>query len=112
MSKTSTADAIKTTLKRVIQKTAEATGNLIGFKITNNITKKSPQNNSEFLLNRVKVNKNTKRKILISRKKVATSYWWAKISINNMIVEYQKIINLLDNTSDLPSKFGEKIRLK
>ena len=29
-----------------------------------------------------------------------------------MIVEYQKIINLLDNTSDLQSKFGEKIRLK
>ena len=31
--KQSAADALKTTLKRVTQKTAEATGDLIGYKI-------------------------------------------------------------------------------
>ena len=35
--KKSTADAIKTASKREIQKTAEATGDLIGNKITNSI---------------------------------------------------------------------------
>ena len=43
-------DAIKTTSKRVIQKTAEATGDLIGNKIADKITsdskKKSNNNNN------------------------------------------------------------------
>ena len=42
-------DALKIASKRVIQKTAEATGNLIGNKISDKITrvsKSSPQNNS------------------------------------------------------------------
>ena len=48
--KQSAADAIKTTLRRVIQKTAEGTGNLIGNKNPNRIpkiSKTSLQNNSE-----------------------------------------------------------------
>ena len=48
--KQSAADAIKTTLRRVIQKTAEGTGNLIGNKNANRIpkiSKTSLQNNSE-----------------------------------------------------------------
>ena len=39
--KQSTTDALKTTPKRVIIKTAEVTGGLIGNKITNTITKVS-----------------------------------------------------------------------
>ena len=48
--KKSAADALKTSSKRVIQKTAEATGDLIGNKIANRITKvskNSQQNNLE-----------------------------------------------------------------
>ena len=48
--KISTADAIKTTSKRIIQKTAEATGDLIGNKIADKITsisKKSSNNNDD-----------------------------------------------------------------
>ena len=48
--KKSAANVLKTTSKRVIQKTAEATGDLIGNKITDRITKVSKnleQNNSE-----------------------------------------------------------------
>ena len=48
--KQSATDAFKTILKREIPKTAEATGNLIGYKIANIITKvskNSQQNNPE-----------------------------------------------------------------
>ena len=48
--KQSTTDALKTTSNKAIQKTAEATGNLICNKIANRITKVSKnlqQNNSE-----------------------------------------------------------------
>ena len=52
--KQSSTDPLKTTSKRVIQKTAEATSDLICNKIANTITKVSrhlPQNNSETVTN-------------------------------------------------------------
>ena len=52
--KQSAADALKTSSKRVIQKTAEATGDLISNKIADRITKVSKysqQNNSETVIN-------------------------------------------------------------
>ena len=45
--KKSTADAIKTASKRVIQKTAEATGDLIGNKTTDKITSVSKKSTNE-----------------------------------------------------------------
>ena len=48
--KTSTIDVIKTASKRAIQKTAEATGDLIGNKIADkitNVSKKSELQNNE-----------------------------------------------------------------
>ena len=44
MLKKSTTDAIKTTSKRAIQKTAEAIGDLIGNKIADKITTVSKKN--------------------------------------------------------------------
>ena len=44
--KKSTTDAIKTASKRVIQKTAEATGDLIGNKIADKITSVSKKNSN------------------------------------------------------------------
>ena len=52
--KQSGADALKTSSKRIIQKTVEANSDLIGNKITNKITKVSKypkQNNSEAVTN-------------------------------------------------------------
>ena len=52
--KQSVTDALKTTSNRAIQKTAEATGDSIGVKIANRITKvskNSQQNNSETVTN-------------------------------------------------------------
>ena len=54
------ADALKTTSKRIIQKIAEATGDLIGNKIADGITKvsrSSPQNNLETITNERKTEK-------------------------------------------------------
>ena len=45
--KTSTTDAIKTESKRAIQKTAEATGDLIGNKIADKITSTSTELHSK-----------------------------------------------------------------
>ena len=48
------ADAVKTSLKRVIHKTAKATGNWIGNKVANNITRVSKslqQNHSDTVIN-------------------------------------------------------------
>ena len=53
--KQSATDALKTTSKRVIQKTAEAAGDLIDNKIANKITwvsKNSQQNNSKKVTNK------------------------------------------------------------
>ena len=47
--KKSTTDAIKTASKRAILKTAEATGDLIGNKISDNITSVSTELNSKNL---------------------------------------------------------------
>ena len=52
--KRSATDALKTALKRVIQKITEATGDLTGNKIVDKITKipkTSPQNNFEIVTN-------------------------------------------------------------
>ena len=52
--KQSVTDALKTTSKRVIQKTAKATGDFVGNEIANRITKvsqNSQQNNSETVTN-------------------------------------------------------------
>ena len=52
--KQSEEDAIKNSSKRFIQKTAEATGDLIGYKIANEVTKvskHSQQNTSETVTN-------------------------------------------------------------
>ena len=45
--KKSTADAMKTTSKRALQKTAEATGDLIGNKIADKITSASKKSSKE-----------------------------------------------------------------
>ena len=68
--KKSATDAIKTASKRAIQKTAEATGDLIGYKITDKITsvsKKKSNNTDDVEL------ATPKKKIHITRRKT-TNY--------------------------------------
>ena len=80
--KKSTTDTIKSASKRAIQKTAVASGDMIGNKIANKIsvskksTKKWQNNETEVDVERA----TSEKKIHISRRKT-TSYWWIKVSI-------------------------------
>ena len=56
--KKSTGDAIKAASKRVIQKTAEATGDLIGSKIADKITSVSKKSHKELQNKKIEVPKN------------------------------------------------------
>ena len=66
--KTSTTDAIKTDSKRAIQKTAEATGDVIGNKIADKITSVSKKSTKELQNNETEddAEKATHKKIYIS----------------------------------------------
>ena len=67
--KKSTTDALKTASKRVIQKTAEATGNLSVNKIADKITKKSSKELHSKELHLKEANNEVPKKRYISPKK-------------------------------------------
>ena len=76
-------DTLKTTSQRVIQETAETTGDLIDNKITDRITKFSKswqQNNSETVTNEHDKEISKEIYIYIFRKK-SGNYWWSEINI-------------------------------
>ena len=112
--KKSATDATKTASKRAIQKTEEATGDLTDNKIADKITFKVFQT----LLKNYKMmkQKNKKKKDTYLQKKgnkLSMTYG----QYNNIIMEYQKIANLLNNevahnASNQPSKFRTLIGLK
>ena len=67
--KKSTTDAIKTTSKRVIQKTAEATGYLIGNKIADKMTNISKNSSRELQNNEANDESETPKERYISPEK-------------------------------------------
>ena len=64
-------DAAKTTSKWVLQKTAEATGGLIGNKIADKITSLGKTKSKE--------KADERQEICIPQKKKTANYWWLKI---------------------------------
>ena len=69
--KQSATDALKTSTKSVIQKTAEATGDLIGNKTANKVTKvsrNSQQNNLDTFTNENDEEKHLKKDIYLQKK--------------------------------------------
>ena len=80
------ADALITVSKRAIQKTVEATGDLIGNKIVDKIrlSKPSPQNNSETNEEEIL------RERCISPEKKTRNYSWSKI---NKIIIFNSAIS-------------------
>ena len=92
--KQSAIDSFKTASKRAIQKTVEATVNLVGNKIADRITKvlKTQKN--------IRLDTKLHTESYISPK--TENYWWCKY---NIIMEYQKIVNLLDHKQNKKSKF-------
>ena len=79
--KKSTTDAIKTTSKKAIQKTEEATGDLIGNKIADKIISVSKKPAKELANDETEedLERATIKKRYISRRKT-TNYWWIKVS--------------------------------
>ena len=108
--KISTTDAIKTASKRAIQKTAEATGVLIGNKIADKITsvsKKSPNElqNEKIEVGRVDPKDYQKRYISPDeRKQIIDELRLAQLYNNGI----SKIAKFLDSASNQPSKFRKK----
>ena len=90
-------DAFKTASKRAIQ---ELQNELVIWLVIKLLIK--PRNYQEVHRKITEHDKEIPEEIYISRRK-AEHYWWSKI-----IMDYQKSINLLDNTPIQPSKFWKK----
>ena len=69
-----------TASKRIVQKTAEATGDLIQNKIADKITSKRRPKEKET---------NKSRRNLYSTRKKTTNYWWLEIILKNVTVLYK-----------------------
>ena len=83
----------------MIERTAETTGDLIRNKFANRITKvskTSQQNNSETVTN--EHDKEISKERYISSEERHKIIEDLKLLYNSIIMEYQKIINMLDNT--------------
>ena len=84
----------KTAGKRILKKSAEATGDLIGNKIADKITAKPIKND---VTNERYISPEERKEVINT------------LRCHNIIMEYQKIANLLDdNKSNQPSKFRTK----
>ena len=115
-SEKSTTDAIKTAWKRAIQKTAEATGDLIGNKIVVQITsvsKRSPMKlHSAELRSKELQNGEMEQKkkryispeerqeiidelrLILKRMYISRNYWWIRVSIKRKIhISWTKATN-------------------
>ena len=83
--KKSTTDAIKLASKRAVQKTTEATSDLIGNEIADKITSVSKELHSKNLSQNNLHKANNEMEILkeryISPEKKTANYWWIKVSI-------------------------------
>ena len=93
--KQSATNAFQTLSKRAIQKTAEATGDLIGKKL---LIKLQESQKLQHRIIQLQMKKKFSKKDIYLQKINITMY--------NIIMEYQKIINLLDDTTNEPSKKG------
>ena len=90
--KQSATDTLKTASKRAIQKTAEATGDLIGHKIADKITrvsKTSPKNNLEIngkeLLRERYISPELRQRI-IAKQHYGVAFFWKKKNIEQTAV--------------------------
>ena len=94
--KKSTTDAIKTASKRAIQKTAEATGDLIGNKVAVKIISASKKSSAQQCSKNDDVNIEVEvpKKMHISKRKT-TNYWWIKISTRKRCI----FIGIIDELS-------------
>ena len=93
-------DAAKTASKRIVQKTAEATGDLIGNKIADKITSVGKSKSKE--------KKIKDKRFIFHQKRGNKSLMISDCFRHHTKMEYQKIVSLLDLTSDSVPRFVTK----
>ena len=94
-------DAMKTVSKSKIPKTIEALVIWLVIKLLIKLQKSQQQEKP-----REKYISPEPRQVIINDLRLKEeNYWWSKI---NIIMEYQKMINLLDNTPNQPTKCRTK----
>ena len=106
--KQSATDSLKTMSKIVIKNTVEATGDLIGNRIPvliTKVSKNSEHTNSESVTNEHDKEKPKERYLSPEEDRKLLMIW---VWYNCIIIEYQKIINFLDNMPNQPTKFRTK----
>ena len=109
----SATDALKTTSKRAVKKKAEANGDLIRNKIADKFTrisKTSPQNTLETnaeILSEKYISPELRQNIIDDARLKEDLYNNNNNNNNNnnITMKYQKIIKLLHDTKNQPSKF-------
>ena len=86
--KQSATDALKTDSKRVIQKTAEATGDFIGNKVAGRMTKVSttlpknnPKTNEEEIFRETFIPSQLRHEIIDDLRLKEENHWWFKINM-------------------------------
>ena len=97
-------DAAKTASKRIVQNTAETTGDLIGNKIAYKITSPGKTKSKE-----KKDETNKRQETYIPPKKRQEVIDDSRLFRYSTKSEYQKIANLLNTTFDNISRFNTKI---
>ena len=110
--KQSATDTLKTASKRAIRKIAKTTGHLIGNKTANGIrevSKISPRNSSKIA--EIEHDKKIPKERYISPEERHKIIHDLRLMLS-VIIEYQKIMNLLDNTPNQPSRFRTKNMLE
>ena len=94
-------DATLTASKRVVQKTAKATGDLIGNKIADKIT--------SLVKPKRKEKEDERQEIYIPpEKRLLSDYWWCEIVLYHIKMEYQKITNLFGTRPNEVPRFITK----
>ena len=93
-------DDAKTAYKRVVQKNAEATGDLIGNKTADKITSVAKTKSQE--------KEDERQEIYIPPEKRQQIIDDLRLFSHHMKMEYQKITNFLDTTSDNEPRFITK----
>ena len=102
--KKSATDALKIAGKRAVEKTAESSGDLVGNFIADKIASISNKPTSEHTQMRLAMKYQKKDISPQERQKVIDELRL----IYNIIMEYQKLANLLDDAPNQPSKFKTK----
>ena len=101
-------EAAESPFKRVVQKIAESTGDLIGNKIADKITYTGKPKEFQQINQLNDMNEKKSIEICIPPEKIQKIIGGLRLASACIKMDYQEIINLLDTTPDIMPKFNAK----